>query len=212
MRRSGRVRLLRGIRRRGAFVALGRAIVFRALLITGVLFGVTSIALAHSSRWAWTEPKAEQIVARDAVVRLAPIVRAPLERELRASSEYYRGLAIGLREEPHQSPNANEAGEYVLDKLFSRSRAALTEVRSGLKIDAADCRGLGARVRGGRFARFRCVATSQRLVIPSAVVAFSQDGKIQAVTEGQPRRVGPFQVRLDVRVSGRSTIAYRKIG
>jgi hypothetical protein len=208
---SAAVRLLRRIRRRRALAALGHSTVFRAILVTGIFLAFTSIAVAHGTRWAWTERKAEQIVTRDAAVRLAPAVRAALIRELRASSAYYRGLAIGLREEPHQSPAANEAAEYVLDKVVRSSLAALAKVRIGLAIDAADCSGVGAPVRQRRFGRFRCMATSERLSIPSAVVTFSEDGKIKTVVDGQ-RRVGPFQARLEVRVSGKSTIAYRKIG
>jgi hypothetical protein len=188
-----------------------RTIVIQGLVVMGILAS-TSIALAHGARWAWTERKAERIVTRDATVRLAPAVRAALIRELRASSRYYRGLAIGLREEPHQSPAANEAAEYVLDKVVRSSSAALAKVRIGLAIDAADCSGVGAPVRQRGFGRFRCMATSERLSIPSAVVTFSEDGKIKAVVEGQPRTVRPFQARLEVRVSGKSTIAYRTIG
>jgi hypothetical protein len=209
--RSTAVRLFRRIRRSRALAALGYSIVFRALLVSGILLASTSIALAHGTRWAWSERKAEQIVTRDAAIRLASPERAALETELRTSARYYSGLYQGLREEPHQSPAADPAGEYILYRLGNRFRAALRKVRSGLDIDAAACTGRGASVRAGRFERFRCVATSEQLLIPSAVVVSSAEGKIRVV-EGQPRMVGPFQARLDVRVSGKSTIAYRKIG
>jgi hypothetical protein len=212
--RSAAVRLLRRIRRRRALAALGHTIVFRALLVTGIFLVFTSIALAHGTgtRWAWTERKAQQIVTRDAAIRLGSLERRALETELRTAARYYSGLYQGVREEPHQSPAADPATEYILNKLGKRFQAALRKVRNGLEVDAAECTGRGAGVRAARFERFRCLATSEQLVIPSADVAFSEDGKIQAVVEGQPRTVGPFQARLDVHVSGKATIAYRKIG
>lgn len=201
------VRLLR------RFFRLGRrrTIVIQGLVVIAILAS-TSIALADGTRWTWTERKAERIVARDAAVRLAPAERAPLENELRASAAYYFGLYQGMRQEPHQSPAADDATAYILYKLGKRFQGALRKVRSGLEIDAADCTGSGAAVRAARFRHFRCLTTSEALVIPSAVVVSSEEGKIQAVVEGQPRTVGPFQARLDVHVSGKSTIAYRKIG
>jgi hypothetical protein len=210
--RSASVRFFRRIRWRRALAALGHTIVFRALLVTGILLALTSSALAHDARWAWTERKAEQIVTKNAAIRLASPKRAALETELRTSARYYSALYQGLREEPHQSPAADPANEYILYQLGRRFQAALKKVRSGLEIEAADCTGRGASVRAARFERFRCLTTSEQLLIPSAEVAFSEDGKIQAVVEGQPRTVGPYQARLEVRVSGKSTIAYRRLG
>jgi hypothetical protein len=209
---SAAVRLLRRIRRRRALAALGHTIVFRALFVTGIFLALASIALAHGTRWAWTERKAEQIVTRDAAVRLASPERAALENELRTAARYYSALYQGVREEPHQSPAADPATEYTLDKLGRRFQAALRKVRSGLSIDVVQCTGSGVSVRSARFERFRCLATSSQLLIPSADVAFSEDGRIEAVVEREPRTIGPFQTRLDVRVAGKSTIAYRKIG
>jgi hypothetical protein len=206
------VRLLRRIRRRRALQAFGHTIVFRALLVTGILLASTSIALAHGTRWAWTEQKAEHTMTRDAALRLGSSQRAALEHELRTSAAYYFGLYQGVREEPHQSPAADPATEYILYRLGTRFQAALRKVRGGLQIDAAECTGSGAPMRAARFAHFRCLTTSEQLLIPAAVVVISEEGKIQAVVEGQPRTLGPFQARFDVRVSGKSTIAYRKLG
>jgi hypothetical protein len=210
-RRSASVRFFRRIRWRRALAALGHTIVFRALLVGGIVLASTSSALAHDTRWAWSERKAERVVTRDVAIRLASPERAALENELRTAATYYSALYQGLREEPHQSPAADPANEYILYQLGKRFQAALRKVRSGLEIEAADCTGRGASVRAARFERFRCLTTSEQLLIPSAEVAFSEDGKIQAVVEGQPRTVGPYQARLDVRVAGKSTIAYRKI-
>jgi hypothetical protein len=210
-RPSTAVRFLRRLRRSRALAALGNSIVFRALLVAGILLGLTSIALAHDTRWAWSEQKAEQIVTRDAAIRLASRDRAALENELRASAAFYSGLYRGVREEPHQSPAADPATEYILSKVGTRLQAALRKVRSGLDIDAAECTGWGASARVARFERFRCLATSEQLLIPSAVVVSSEEGKIRAV-EGQPRTVGPFEARLSVRVAGKSTIVSRRIG
>lgn len=209
---STAVRLIRRIRRRAALQAFGHTIVSLALLVTGILLASTSIALAHGTRWTWTEQKAEHIVTRDAALRLGSSQRAALENELRTSAAYYSGLYLGVREEPHQSPAADPATEYILRKLGTRFQAALRKVRGGLQIDAAECTGSGAPVRAARFARFRCLTTSEQLLIPSAVVVISEEGKIQAIVEGQPRTLGPFRARFDVRVSGKSKIAYRKLG
>lgn len=211
---SAAVRLLRRIRRRRALAALGHTIVFRGLLVTGIFLVLTSIALAHGTgtRWAWTERRAEQIVTRDAAIRLRSPERRALETELRTAARYYSGLYQGVREEPHQSPAADPATEYILNKLGKRFQAALRKVRGGLQIQASACTGSGTPLRARRFGHFRCLATSEQLLIPSAVVITSEEGEIQAVVEGQPRAVGPFQARLDVRVSGKSTIAYRKVG
>ena len=56
-----------------------------------------AVALAGTTRWVWTEPKAERIVARDATVRLQGPDRA-LEAQLRASARLYGGLALAALE------------------------------------------------------------------------------------------------------------------
>jgi hypothetical protein len=189
-----------------------RAAVIHGLLVIGILAS-TSIALAHNTRWEWTEPKAEQVAKRDAVVRLAPAERTSLEHELRMSAAYYSGLATAAREELDEELTGRRRNPTAshLASLGSKFRGALRKVRGGLPIQTVDCRGSGRAAGAGRFEQFRCVATSNQLLIPSAEVTFSEHGKIEAIVEGRPRSVGPFQARLAVRVSGRSTIAYRRI-
>jgi hypothetical protein len=175
------------------------------LVFVGIVFASTSVALAHNTRWAWTEPKAEQFVVRDAKVRLQGPERASLEDELQSSLRLYGVLAFA----------ATDVGDASAALMFStlayRFRDALEDVRSGLEIDAADCKGSGAAVRGGLFKHFRCAVTSELLEIPSAELVDSE-GELPTVIEGPPRILGPLQAQLQVHVTGKTAIAYRQIG
>lgn len=193
------IRRLRLARRR-------RAIVIQGLLVIGVLASA-SIALAHGPRWAWTERKAEQIVTKNAVIRLPPPERASLENELRMSLGRFQALELATREEGRINP----AGATYRSFAF-RYRSALRKVRSGLEIEAASCTGSGVAAQGHRFRRFRCSVRSEELAIPSAIIVSSEDGKLPAVVEAEPKIVGPLQIRLSVRVTGESRIASRRIG
>ncbi len=99
----------------------------------------------------------------------------------------------------------NEASVYY--ELAYRYARALRKVRGGLEIDAADCSGSGRAATGRRFTGFRCSVTSESLEIPSAELA--EDGRISL--EGEPRNVGPIDAQLDVRVTGTSSFAFRKV-
>jgi hypothetical protein len=178
---------------------------FRALTVASVLLAGTSIALAHSTRWAWTESKVEQIVIRDATVRL-PREAASLQNQLRTSMAYYRTLELGAV----SGEGGADAGLY--HNLAYRYERALRKVRSGLEIDDIECAGSGPAVRRDHFKHFRCRATSEMLEIPSAVTVASEDGQLPAVIEGPPHKLGPFQAQLGVHVTGKSRIAYRQIG
>ena len=85
---------------------------------------------------------------------------------------------------------------------------ALGKVRRGLEIEAADCTGSGGSVTPGRFSGFQCRVTSESLEIPPAPVV-TEEGRI--LVEGQPRNVGPIDAQLDVRVTGTSSFAFRKV-
>jgi len=179
---------------------------FKALWVAGIFFASTSIALAADIRASWTESKAEKIVTREATVRLPAQERASLESELRTAVMQY-----GLLEQTA----AEQEGSYGqqasrLHNLRYRFSTALKQVRRGVAIEEAACDGTGAASGGNRFTHFRCAVTSLELEIPSALVIWEND-RITGVIESEPRIEGPFQARLDVRTTGKSTISHRQI-
>lgn len=178
---------------------------FKALWVAGIFFASTSIALAQATSMAWTESKAEKIVTRDATVRLPSVERRALESELRAAVVQYLTLEHSARE------SGDERLGSRLHNLSYRFSTALRKVQTGLQIDALECAGAAAAVAGDRFRRFRCGATSEVLEIPTAAVTWDEE-RITAVVEGEPQIAGPFAVRLNVRVTGKSTIAYQQVG
>jgi hypothetical protein len=172
--------------------------------LVAVLFGATSVAQAEPAGWAWTEAKAQQVVAREAAVQVPAPLRAALARELQAGVRLYSALEMAATEVGDMTARA------TFQRVEARYRRTLATLRNGLGIDAADCTGLGAAVRTNRFARFRCVVTSAPFEIPSFELDF-QGRELPLVIEHQPRMEGPFQALLDVRVTGKSAISYRTI-
>lgn len=177
---------------------------FKALWVVGIFFASTSIALAQDTYMAWTESKAEKIVTRDATVRLPSVEKNALESELRAAVMQYLGL------EGFALESGDERLASRLHNLRYRYSTLLRKVQTGLQIDALDCAGAAAAATGDRFRRFRCGATSEMLEIPTAVVTWDAQ-RITAVIEGEPQFAGPFAAKLDVRVTGKSTIAYQQV-
>ena len=92
--------------------------------------------------------------------------------------------------------------------IASRFSKALAAVRSGSKVDAADCRGSGRAAKGRRFSHFSCAVTSQALEIPSVELVYSEGAELPTVIEESPFILGPWKARLDVRVVGRSAMRY----
>ena len=178
-------------------------IVSCAMLIAGI--GVSIAAAASARSIAWTESKAERIVARDATVHLAPSEKASLERELLDAVRLYNALELAARDE------GNSEAATAYHRIAYKFGRALKNVRSGLGVDEAECSGSG-RAQGGRFARFRCGVTSEELQIPAVEFVYAEDGSLREVIEGEQRSLGAFQARLDVRVTGKSVIAYRQLG
>jgi hypothetical protein len=168
--------------------------------IVGIVFASTSLALAHTTSWAWSEQKAEQMVARDAKIKLQRSERIKLENELLSSVRLYNGLALAAAE--------TQTSGTSFGLLASRFSEALAAVRSGSTIDAADCRGSGKATQGRRFRHFSCVVTSQALAIPSVELVYSEGAELPTVIERSPRILGPWKGRLDVRVVGRSAMRY----
>jgi len=179
---------------------------FKALLVAGIFFASTSIALGGNIPAAWIGWKAEKIVIRDATVQLPAQERKSLETELQMTVAIYT-LLEGTAAQQH---GRYEQPAATIHNLRYRFATALNRVQQGLAIDKAACVGIGASSADNRFKRFRCAVTSAELEIPSAVVTWEGD-LITGVVEGEPRMLGPFEARLDVRVTGRSTIAARQV-
>lgn len=177
---------------------------FKALWVVGIFFASTSIAVAQDTSMAWTESKAEKIVTRDATVRLPSVERKALESELRAAVMHYSTLEHSALE------SRDERLASRLHSLRNRYATALRKVQIGLRINALECAGAAAAVAGDRFRRFRCGATSEMLEIPVAQVTWDPE-RITSLVESQPRVEGPFGARLNVRVTGKSTIAYQQV-
>jgi hypothetical protein len=179
---------------------------FKALWVAGIFLASTSIAVAADNRVSWTESKAERIVTRDATVRLPALERASLESELRAAVMQYGLLELTA---------VNQEGSYAqqasrLHNLRYRFSTALKQVQRGVAIEEAACDGTGAASGGNRFRQFRCAVTSEKLEIPSAEVVWEND-RITAVIVNEPRIEGPFQARLDVRITGTTTMSHLQI-
>jgi hypothetical protein len=177
----------------------------RALSVAGIFLSATPIAAAHDARGGWTESKAEQVVMREATIRLPRFEAASLENELRRWTVYYRALEVA-------APGEGSVYAVTYHDLAHRYRRALGKVLSGLELEDAECRASRKAARPSRFKDFRCAVTSETLEIPSAAIVASENGELPAVVEGPSRRLGPFRARLRVHRTGKSTIAYRQLG
>lgn len=155
--------------------------------------------------FTWTEAKAARVVVKDARVQLAPSEQSALEQELRGAMLLYQLLVV----DAESVGDMQAAARY--NSLASRYSTAWWNVRVGLGVANAECRGSSQSAKGGRFNRFLCSATSESLDIPSVTLVPAPDGEMPAVVEGEARTLGPVQARLSVRVTGRSTIGYRQI-
>jgi hypothetical protein len=177
-----------------------RTIVLIGLI--GALFASSSIALAHNTRYAWTEAKAGKMVVRDATLRLSASERASLEGELKDAVRLYWALQFAAE----QVGDRNAMSTF--QSLLARYRRALDQVQDGLAIDAATCNGSGAAVKDNRFKHFRCAVTSEVVEIPSTELDYG-DRELPIVIESAPRVIGPFQASLGVHVTGKSSMTYR---
>lgn len=176
-----------------------------AVWVCGILLIATPVAEARSADGSWIKSKVVHVVTRDAVVRVPLAHRATLAQELQSGFALYRTLELEAELEGELYAAA------TFHHLAFRYSHELRKMLNGLQIEAAACAGLGVQVGRNRYRRFRCSVTSEPLTIPTAVLVDSDSRKVPGVIEGRPRIVGPFRVRLSVRVVGQSTIAYRQI-
>ncbi len=169
-----------------------------ALLSLGAAVASTNAA---GKKAAWTESKAERQVLRGATVRLPAEDRVALEAEFRPLVALYQMLAMASAVDgQHEDSTAynEQANEY--SRILDRAQR-------GLSIDTADCNGSAGAVARSRFSTFRCSVTTESLELPPAQMP--EDAK--PPTDEQLRSLGPIEAELDVRVTGTSTFAYRKI-
>jgi hypothetical protein len=172
--------------------------------LIGALLASTSIAQAHNTTWAWTEAKAAKMVTRDGKVRLATAERASLNAELNDAVRLYKALVFAAEQVSDGSAMATFQG------VLARYVRARDQVRSGLDIDEAACKGSGAALQGKRFKHFRCSATSVVLEIPQTQLDYG-DQELPTVIEGSPRVVGPLGASLVVHIAGKAAIAYQQL-
>jgi hypothetical protein len=174
---------------------------FFVIGFVGALLASTSIALAHNTPWAWTQPKAARMVRSDATVQLPPTEKAFLESELKQAVRLYCLLAIA----------AGEVGDSdaVFGELCRQNYHAIQKVRNGLGILAAVCKGSGRSTLANRFKHFRCSATSEKIEIRRVVLRPLEAGsQLPTAIDGPPRIIGPLEAQLDVHVTGRSSMRY----
>jgi len=169
--------------------------------VIGALFVSTSIAQAHNTRFAWTEAKAAKMVTRDATVKLAAGERASLGAELNNAVRLYGALVFAAQQV------GDGRAEATFQAVLARYVRARDQVRNGLQIDAAACKGSGAVLQGKRFKHFRCSVTSVVLEIPQTELDYG-DRELPTVIEGSPRVIGPLEASLDIHVAGKASIAY----
>jgi hypothetical protein len=171
--------------------------------LVGIVLASTSTAVAHNTPWAWSPPRAAQMVIADAIVQLPAAERTTLEAEIRsARSEYLLAEII-----------ASEEGDWfaagMYHNLVYRLTNAFDRLQKGLSVDKARCKGVG-RASKGRFKHFQCAVNSQFVEIPT-VARIDQEADRQIVVEGPPRIIGPLAASLDVHVAGKASITYRQV-
>ena len=143
------------------------------------------------------------MVTRDGTVRLAVGERASLNAELSDAVRLYGALVFAAQQVGDGSAMATFQG------VLARYVHARDQVRNGLDIDAASCKGSGAALQGKRFKHFRCSATSVARD-PSDPARLRGSGA-PMVIEGSPRVVGPLGASLVVHIAGKAAIAYQQL-
>ena len=169
---------------------MNRLILFSLI---GIVLASTSTAVAHNTPWAWSPPRAAQMVIADAIVQFPSAERTSLEAEIRSARSAYMLAELIASDEADWF-----AGMY--HNLVLRLTKALDRVQKGLSVDKARCKGVG-RASKGRFKHFRCAVNSQS-EIPT-VARIDREADRQIVVEGPPRIIGPLEATLDVHSRGR---------
>ncbi len=144
------------------------------------------------------------MVASDATVRLSAAERTSLATELNHAVRLYGALVFAAQQVGDGSAMA------TFQAVLARYVGARSQVRNGLGIAAASCKGSGVAMQGKRFKHFRCSVTSVVLEIPQTELDYG-DQELPTVIEGSPRLIGPLESQLDVHVAGKASISYRQV-
>ena len=120
---------------------------FTLIGLIGVLLASASIAQAHNTRWAWTESKAAKMVASNTTSG------SPLRRHRWPPAQ--RRRAVVRRCCLRRAAGGRQEGAGDVPGCLARYDRARDQVRNGLGIAAAACKGSGAAMQGKRFKHFR---------------------------------------------------------
>ena len=110
---------------------------------------------------------------------------------------------------PRVAKNSAREAWLTFHRLLERYVRARNQVRDGVGIDAAACRGSGGAMPGKRFKHLRCAVTSAVLEIPQVEVVYG-DQQLPTAIQGPPR-YRPLEAEPDVHVTGKTSIAYRQV-
>ena len=172
--------------------------------LIGALSVSTSIAHAHHTPWAWTEAKAAKMVTSEGKVRLAASEQASLNAELNSAVRQYGALVFAAQQVGDGPAMA------TFQAVLARYVRARDQVRNGIDIDSASCKGSGAPQQGKRYKHFRCSATSAVLEIPQTELDYGEQ-ELPTVIESSPRIIGPLSANLQVHVAGKTSLAYQQL-
>jgi len=176
------------------------------MLVAAAQLVVVPVAAAHVGAPRWTAGKADRVVERDATVRVPAQERAALRAELLELIPRFRIL----------ENTAWDLGDHQISSRAHNYRyrysTALKLVEGGLGVADATCKGMGAASAGNHFAHFECNAVSERLEVPVVDVVYADENGVPTLVERALQRYGPFEARLVVHTTRRSSIAYRQVG
>jgi len=177
------------------------------LVSAGGLTG-SAVALAHSTPYAWTVPKARIMLQEGTTIGLPEAQRQELNAELETQLAKFRLLLLQAQERPEDWLYAQTYDNYIKQRFLPAQR----KVMNGLSIDSVTCVGQGKALSGKRYRHFRCPATSYVLEIPSVELKYPAEGELPDVAEGQVRRIGPIQAIFGVHVTGKSRMVAQRAG
>lgn len=167
-----------------------------AFLVMVVLLASASAALAHVTKHAWTTGKAQVMLPDSAMIAPPADVIEPLTQELDGLLAEFRLLELTAQ----QGNDWLAAGTYA--NYIRRFGQARDRLRTGLPVDSATCRGLGAALKGKRYRHFTCWAASYVLEVPTVELQKGADGSLPRVIEGPTRRFGPYPAVFTLHVTG----------
>lgn len=179
------------------------------LVLCAIAVSLSIVSTASGTDGAWTAKKAATTVRAVAVVHIPAALETPLVAELEELVYRWLILEATASQQDIDEGTLGVTGAFAHNARY-RLSTVLKQVRGGVPIEEATCTGVG-KPHAGNFGRFRCAVLSARLEVPSPEAVW-EDDRITGVRYDPPRLLGPFRARLDVRVTGRSGIAFRQLG